>query len=125
MSAPFNRTRVIQEIVTYFGKFAKIQEIIALTAQNVQEATKQIITTPPTIKMKLDVDIGNPYLVVPASTHVQDHYFCLDLGIRFISISLTSSGHISLHNEITPRGVELVDTIKVNVYKVYRYAVMK
>lgn len=29
--------RIIQEIATYFGKFAKIQEIIALTAQNVHQ----------------------------------------------------------------------------------------
>jgi hypothetical protein len=72
--------RIIQEIVTYFGKFAKIQEIIALTAQNVQEATKQIITTPPTIKMKLRVDISNPYLVVPRSSEVKDQLLLLDLG---------------------------------------------
>lgn len=66
--------------MTYFGKFQKIQEIIALTAQNVQEATKQMIVTPPTIKMKLNVDIGNPYLLLPKDTKTKDHFVQLDLG---------------------------------------------
>eukprot|EP01127_Copromyxa_protea_P021271 TRINITY_DN7272_c0_g1_i1.p1 TRINITY_DN7272_c0_g1~~TRINITY_DN7272_c0_g1_i1.p1 ORF type:complete len:3025 (-),score=744.59 TRINITY_DN7272_c0_g1_i1:27-7853(-) len=104
--------RFVQEIITYFGTFAKIQEIIAGPAQRMQQAALDSVketataTSETPVKLSLDINVGNPLVIVPVISTEKDKYLMLDLG------------NIQLGNRIETRGKELVDHMNIKVANV-------
>lgn len=97
-------SRIIKEMATYFGAFAKMQDVLTAATTQLAAATKERAKEFYATKMKFDIDITNPLILVPRGTNSED-YLYLDLGRIIVS------------NTINPAGEELVDTMKIKVVK--------
>lgn len=89
-------SRFVQELVTYFGTFAKIQEIISGPARRMQRAALESVkesaaaaaAAESPMKMNLRIDVGNPFVLVPVSYNTKDRYLLLDLGMSNLRSAL-------------------------------------
>jgi hypothetical protein len=67
--------RIVEEVMAYFGAFAEINSAILSARSRVAavaaEAAKKTEASP---KMKLDILVSNPKVVVPQSSFVPDHF---------------------------------------------------
>lgn len=68
--------RIVEEIIAYFGAFAEINAAILSATTQVAaaaaEAAKKTQEAAP--KMKLDILVSNPIVVVPQNSFTKDHY---------------------------------------------------
>jgi hypothetical protein len=94
--------RIMKEIATYFGAFSKMQDVLVAATSQLAAATAERAKDFYATKMKFDVDITNPLVIVPLGTDYEDHLY-LDLG------------RIIVDNTIAPLGDQLVDTMHIKV----------
>jgi len=103
--------RIVKEVATYFSAFAKMQDVFSAATTQLAAATVERAKEFSATRMKLDVHITNPLVIVPRGTDSKE-YLSLDLGC------------IIIHNEILPvtpsskdAAEELIDLMKIKVEK--------
>lgn len=79
-----------------------MQDVLTAATSQLAAATVERAKDFYATKMKFDVDITNPLVIIPRGTRHED-YLYLDLG------------RILVNNNITPVGEELVDTMRIKV----------
>lgn len=97
----------MKEVATYFGAFSKMQEVLAsattVLAETTMERAKEFSET----RMKIDVDITNPVVIIPRATSDTENYFYLDLGRIVIKNSLAPAPR----PKELPAGAEFSETL--------------
>lgn len=72
--------RIVKEVATYFGAFAKMQDVLSSATTALAETTIERAKEFSETRMKIYVDITNPVVIIPRATSDAENYFYLDLG---------------------------------------------
>lgn len=73
--------RSIEEFTNYFSAFSEMREVVALQADAVVNVTKESVKRKSEEKMKLEIVVDAPVIVVPASTNSAHDFFSFKLGM--------------------------------------------
>eukprot|EP01126_Amoeba_proteus_P005287 TRINITY_DN11751_c0_g1_i1.p1 TRINITY_DN11751_c0_g1~~TRINITY_DN11751_c0_g1_i1.p1 ORF type:complete len:519 (+),score=101.80 TRINITY_DN11751_c0_g1_i1:150-1706(+) len=86
--------KIVQELITYFGAFSDIQEVLSLHTNMILKARKEKAEQKSTEKLNLSINVDNPVIIIPrCSTVYQNHLFLFHLGhIMVTNKIITKSG---------------------------------
>lgn len=73
--------RSIEEFTNYFAAFSEMREVVALQADAVVNVTKESVKRKSEEKVKLEIVVDTPVIVVPASTNSSQDFFSFKLGM--------------------------------------------
>lgn len=103
----------MKELRGYFSVFSEIKEQVALAANQVAMKTAEIVKERSTHRLKLDIDIANPIIIVPQASDNETCYLSLDLG-KFETLAILPHCGLPLRLPAFKRGIPHLTGLRPN-----------